>query len=377
MNFNGIEQYMKEFLVEEKHVPGCDVAIMKEHELCYRFSCGFSDIGRTAPVSEQDLYYLYSCTKPITVTAAMRLVEEGKLGLDTPVSEYLPAYKKVYLLCNGEHVKPNNTMTVRHLFTMTGGLDYDKDKASTRKVLEDIGDDASTRQIVDSYAESPLAFSPGDRYKYSLCHDVLAAVIEEVAGMRFSDYLSKVIFEPLGMGDTTFHPTGKQISRIAALYENNDDKICPIYRKPGFYFSSNYESGGGGLVSSVNDYIRFSDTMASGGISQEGYRLLKPESIQRMQVNQLPAITTNSEFSCAAGDGYGYGLGVRTRISHLGGNSPLGEFGWDGAAGCYVMMDPKNKLSIFFAMHLTNWPKLIGCGHAPIRDMAYDALSLS
>lgn len=375
-DFIAIQNYIQHILMEKKQVPGCDVIIMREHKPYYRFSCGFSDVQKTRPVSKQDLYFMYSCTKPVTVAAAMRLVEEGKIGLDTPVAEYLPAYEKVYLLRDGKRVRPENTMTVRHLFTMTAGLDYDLHKSPTEKVLEDYGDAASTRQIVNSFAESPLCFTPGERFQYSLCHDVLAAVVEEAAGMRFSDYMEKVIFKPLGMKDTTFHPAQAQTTRIVAQYESREHTICPVEKKNDLVLSANYESGGAGLISSVDDYIRFADTMACGGISPDGYRLLKPETIRRMQADQLPAFTVDPAFGCAAGPGYGYGLGVRTRISHEGGKSPLGEFGWDGAAGSYVMIDPENKLSIFFAMQVLNWPDCIGCGHAPLRDMTYEALGL-
>jgi len=259
---------------------------------------------------------------------------------------------------------------------MTGGFDYAVDAGTLRKIIEEKNGLATTLDIVKTYAEKALKFEPGERFEYSLCHDILAAVIEVVSGKRFAEYLNEIIFSPLKMTDSTFKETEEIKNRIVDQYKCTDGKVNHVEKSNCFYFTPEYESGGAGLITSVDDYIKFADTMACEGISKDGYRLLKPETIKLLRSEQLSAFAVNPSFSCCAGPGYGYGLGVRTRISHEGGKSPLGEFGWDGAAGCYVMMDCVNHLSIFFAMQVLDWPWCIGSGHAIMRDLVYDALDL-
>lgn len=377
MNFTPVTDYIENVLRKEKGVPGCDVLICREHEPLLRYMSGVSDYEGNTPIRGDEVYYMYSCTKPITCAAAMQLVEQGRLQLDAPVYEYLPAYKNAFLMKDGQKVSTAKPMTVRHLFTMSAGLNYDR---STAPLLDLIKrkPQAGTVEVVSTFIESPLQFEPGSQFLYSLCHDVLAAVVEVASGMRFSDYLKKNIFEPLGMNRTGFYLPEEEKPHLAAQYEcYQPGKIRPWTAGTGFQLTPNYESGGAGLYSCVEDYSRFADAMANCGIGVTGAQILKAETIDLMRTEQLRSYTMNPKFGCAAGPGYGYGLGVRTLIDKSGGQrSSLGEFGWDGAAGSYVMIDPAEKLSIFFAMHVRGWPNLIGCGHAPIRDLTYKVLGL-
>ncbi len=377
MNFKPLRDYIENVLVGEKGVPGCDVIIKKEHKTLFRYSTGYCDYDLIKPVSSKDIYFMYSCTKPITCAAGMQLVEQGKIGLDTPVEEILPSFKEVFLLKNGEKTKPERKMTVRHLFTMSGGLDYNLQSEAICEVIKN-NPQAGTLEIVNSLPKNPLCFEPGEKFKYSLCHDVIAGIIEAVSKEKYSEYLKKNIFSPLGMTDTGFVLPEDKKERLAALYscyERGKYEIIP--QKNMFNLTENYESGGAGLYSTVDDYILFADAMANEGVGLSGNKILKRETIDLMRTEQLTKYSVDSKFTCAAGLGYGYGLGVRTLIDKSGGQrSPIGEFGWDGAAGSYVMIDPQNKLSIFFAMHVMNWPALIGCGHAPIRDLTYEILDI-
>lgn len=378
MDFTPVTDYIETVLRKEKGVPCCDVLIRREHETLLRYFSGVSDYEGKVPVRGDEVYYMYSCTKPITCTAAMQLVEQGRLLLDAPVSDYLPAYKNTFLLKDGKAVPTERTMTVRHLFTMSAGLNYDRDTEPLRQLIRE-NPDAGTVEAVSAFPRSPLQFEPGERFLYSLCHDVLAAIVEVVSGMRFSEYLKKSIFEPLGMTRTGFSLPREEEAHLAAQY------VCSVQGAPciphrgnsDFCITKNYESGGAGLYSCVEDYSRFADALANGGVGITGAGILRPETIDLMRTEQLSGYTMNNAFSCAAGPGYGYGLGVRTLIDKsLGQRSSLGEFGWDGAAGSYVMIDPAEKLSIFFAMHVRGWPHLIGCGHAPLRDLTYEVLGL-
>lgn len=378
MDFSPVIEYIERVLRAEKGVPGCDLIIRQDHKTLLRYSSGVADYEGKKAVSPEDIYQLYSCSKPMTCACAMQLVEQGIIGLDDPVSKYLPAFKDAFLIKDGNKVPAQNTITVRHLFTMSAGFDYDRGTKPIRDVI-DANPHATTFDIVNALVRSPIHFEPGTKFLYSLCHDVLAAVVEVASGMRFSAYMDKNIWQPLGMKSTGFHVTDSVMDKMSALYECiGPKKIRPFTDYYDFNLTDQYESGGAGLYSTADDYSLFADAMACGGIGVTGEQILKPETIDLMRTEQLSGYVMNPEFGCAAGPGYGYGLGVRTLIDKPSGvRSSIGEFGWDGAAGSYVMIDPAYRLSIFFAMHVRGWPALIGCGHAPIRDLTYDVLGLN
>lgn len=370
--WNDLADYMERVMCGQKGVPGCDIQVMQEHRVLYRHTCGYADRAAKTPLSPDQLYYMYSCTKPMTVTAGLRLWEEGKLDLEAPVSDYLPAFTNLKKLSPDGLVPVQNPLKVKHLFTMTGGYDY---QMTLSPVAERIAEGhTSTREIVDAFAERALLREPGEKFQYSICHDILAAVIEEIAGMPFSAYMEKILFLPLGMTDSHFHETPAIRERLASQYLSMNGIVSDFPKENDFYITPEYESGGAGLISSLHDYAVFADAMACDGQAANGYRIVKPETVKFLRTEQLSSFAVDSAFSCAAGPGYGYGLGVRTRISHEGGLSSLGEFGWDGAAGSYVMMDTEKKLSIFFAMHVRNWPDCIGLDHGVLRDMVYELI---
>lgn len=376
-DFSKVINYVEDTLRSAFGVPGCDLQIMRSHEVLFRYKSGTNDYEETVSVLGEEMYFMYSCTKPITCAAALQLIESGKLGLDDPVSRWLPEFENAYLLKDGKPQKTENRMTVRHLFTMTAGFDYDKEAEPIRQVIEK-NPQVGTAELVNAFIRSPLHFEPGERFQYSLCHDVLAAVIESVSGMRFSEYLEKNIFEPLGMTETYFVLPEDKKHRLAAQFRA-DGVGCKhaVPQTNDYQLTNCYESGGAGLCSTLSDYSRFCDAMACGGVGSNGARILKPETVDLMRSEQLSLFTKDSTFSCAAGPGYGYGLGVRTLTDKSEGQrSPLGEFGWDGAAGSYIMMDPEHEISIVFTMHVLGWPAMIGFGHAPIRDLTYEILGL-
>ena len=362
MREDAIAAYLQEHIMKECGVPGCDIIVARDHRVLYQNHFG---------VADKQLFYLYSTTKPLTVTTALRLYEEGRLDLDAPVSDYLPAFKNLMRRDGDQLVPAAKPLLVRHLFTMTGGLDYDINEAPTRAVLEAKGEETSTLDIVNSFAQKALCFEPGTGYQYSLCHDILAGVVEAVSGKTFSDYMQEIILDPLGMTNTTFRETPEVHEKIADQYFFLDGKVVLHDKKNWLVPSKRYDSGGAGLISCGADYIKFADTLACGGTSKEGYRLLKPETVALLGSEQLSNFAMNNNYSLAIAPGYGYGLGVRVKVAENGGLSPIGEFGWDGAAGCYCLMDPVNHLSIFFGMQVLAWPQCIGGAHGEIRDLVY------
>lgn len=295
------------------------------------------------------------------------------------MGDYLPAYKDVYCLKNGERVRPETTMTIRHLMTMSAGLNYNTNRDSIRRVQALNNGCATTVQIAEALAEDPLDFEPGARFQYSLCHDVLGAVIERASGQTLREYMRAVLFDPLDMTQTDFDTSDKP-ERLATLfsYDSQADCVRPHASKNDFVLSPCYYSGGAGVVSCVSDYLAFADAMACGGVGANGARILKAESIDLLRAEHLSAFSAIQKFSCTCGPDYGYGLGVRTR-SHFneGVFSALGEFGWDGAAGADLLVDPEHHLSMVYAQHVLNWPPMVGCVHLQLRDRLYPLLGLA
>lgn len=377
MDFSVVDRLLDELV--KQGMPGGALSVRHNHREVYRRAVGVSCRETGQPMTGSEAVYLFSCTKPITVTAGMQLAERGLLSLDDPVAAYLPEFAAVQVRENGNLVPPRTPLLVRHLFTMSGGLDYDMEAAPLRDLLARRGVAVTTREFAAAVAKKPLLFHPGERFQYSLSHDVLGAVIEQAAGVPFGEWLAREIFEPLGMAHTGFafaHPTRPA---PAAQYECLQDSgdVVPIGWEHPYRLGNRFESGGAGLISTLDDYALFADALACGGVGATGHRLLSAESIDRLRENQLGGFVKSTDFSCAAGPGYGYGLGVRTLIDKSNGQrSPLGEFGWDGADGAFLIVDPVNRLSLSFVQHVRNWPRLLGTFYAPIRDAVYDSLGL-
>ena len=360
----------------EKGIPGCDLAVAVDGKEVYRKQTGFSNAEKTRPVSEEDMYWVFSISKTITCAAALKLVEEGRLGLDDPVYKYLPEYKDLKVkVKDGDPIPAKNVMTVRQLFTMTSGLNYNIASPSLLKAREN--SNATTREIVAAIVETPLDYEPGTRYNYSLSHDVLGAVIEVITGMSLSEYLDKLLFTPLGMNDTTFHPTDEQLSRLSQMYVYDRVAECAVLRenKNEYKLSDKFESGGAGICTTVNDYMKFASCLACGGKAPDGTAIFKPETVAMMQVDQLDA-TTKKSFFDARLFGYSWGLCGRVHTNPVVSMSktPAGEFGWDGAAGALALIDPKNQIAVYFAMEVRGCTYAYNRLHAHIINTVYEAL---
>jgi CubicO group peptidase (beta-lactamase class C family) len=375
MDFSKLTAYLDS--IPELGVPGCDLAVYRDHEMIYRHSAGFRDVEKKEPVRPDDTYCLYSCTKVFTTCAAMQLIEKELLRLDDPVARYLPAYARLTVR-NGDALRPaEKPLLIRHLMSMQSGLNYALDTPAIQRVLQETGGQATTRQLVDAKAEDPLEFEPGEDYLYSAAHDVLAAVIEVVSGQQFSAYLKEHIFAPLHLDTVGF--SARDIRRQSAQYMYNELKKAfePIGPDANSYkLGPHYESGGAGLVSDVHDYITFADALACGGKGPDGAHILSPEMIQLWSANQLEP-RSRKTFDAWNRRGYSYGLGVRTRVDGtFGGRGAIGEFGWDGAAGAWTMIDPHNRLSAFYAMHVRSYGYSYDVIHPTLRGLIYESLEL-
>ena len=211
--------------LEQCGIPGCDCAVIHNHELVFRHTAGYADSKREKSLTDKNTYWLYSASKLITCTAIMQLIEKGLFDLDTPVSNILPEYKNLNVKTNKGLIPAKNPMTIRHLLSMQSGLNYDLDAPSIRKVVEETNNEATTRQVIAALANEPLEFEPGTHFLYSLSHDVLGAVVEVVSGQKFSEYLHEHIFKPLGMKNTGFELTHELEANMSDLFEFDMDNM--------------------------------------------------------------------------------------------------------------------------------------------------------
>lgn len=368
MRFDSLDKYVDSLSLAG--IPACELIITHKGTPVYHKCAGYSDSKGTVKASERDLYWLFSATKVVTCIAAIRLVEEGKISLDDPVSKYIPEYADITVKSEGGVITPaKEPMRIVHLFTMTGGMTYDKDPEGL-----ELCTDLSTLGVIRAMAKHPLIFEPGTRYCYSLCHDVLAGVIEVASGMSFGEYLRKNIFDPLGIVDMGFFPTEEQKKRFSDMYTYKaiEGKSISKPISNSFIITPEYESGGAGLFGSASEYIKIISAISLGGTAQNGYRLLGEESVKMMQKNYL-CDEALKDFCQPKNLGYGWGLCGRVHmnptLSHS--LSPVGEFGWDGACGAYVMIDPENQLSIFYVQQVGSCSYAYFRAHPTIRDLAY------
>lgn len=365
--------------LEQCGIPGCDCAVIKNHEVIFRHTTGYADSSRKQPLTEKNTYWLYSATKLLTCTAVMQLIDKGFITLDTPVSDILPEYKNLKVKTGKDIVPAKNQMTIRHLMSMQSGLNYNLEAPSIIKIKKDTNNEATTRQVIEALANEPLDFEPGTHFQYSLSHDVLGAVIEVVSGQKLGEYFADHIFRPLGMKNTGFELTPESKASMSQQFEFDMKTMTssPVPNQNRYALTKNYESGGAGLISTVNDYLLFLDAMCHGGVSKEGYRLASMKSIDSMRQNQLNE-NSKKDFDLWGRRGYSYGLGVRTLIENekSGVKSPLGEFGWDGAAGAYALIDVTNNLAVFYIQHVLNCEYVYNVIHPRVRDLTYEMLEL-
>ncbi len=339
--FEKLKEFCDSFL--ELGVPGFDLAIYKDGECVLRYMNGYSDIEKKIKISGNERYNIYSCSKVITCTAALQLWEKGLFSLDDKLSCYMPEFEEMTVKTDDGIKKAEKPILIKHLFEMTAGFSYKCSSPHLIKAVEDTNGKCPTREVMKYLSKEPLLFEPGDRWEYSLCHDVLAALVEVISGEKFEDYVKKNIFDIVGMNDSTFMLPDTELDTIAPQYRFEDGKAVNIGKPISYYkMGTEYASGGAGGISTVDDYIKFLEGLRT-------YTLLKPETVKLMTRDRL---TDEQKVTYWLKDSYGYGLGVRCPK----GDEMYGDFGWGGAAGAFLAIDVQNAISIYFAKHLLSSP---------------------
>ncbi len=380
--------------VDEGKLPGYLALIARRGKAAYLHRYGLRDVEAGLPVEEDTIFRIYSMSKPITSVALLTLYERSRLHLDDPASEYIPGFRELEVFESGdEHswrtVPPEREMTIRDLLTHTSGLTYGHMRAHPidamyrqRRFFE--GAAMTLADFAAGLSELPLLFSPGTRWSYSVATDVLGYIIEIVSGKSLDQYFADEILAPLGMVDTAFSIAPEKAERFAANYERDGDDFRLI-DKPGesaYLRQPKLPSGGGGLISTASDYLRFAQMLLNKG-ELDGARVLSRRTVELMTSNHLPggcdlANMGYALYSDTRSKGVGMGLGarhnlrrggIRTETRHegvgfgLGGSVLLdpaaaqilaspGEFAWGGAASTFFWIDPREEMTAIFLTQL-------------------------
>lgn len=384
--FDDLSALLQQFV---KNGPaGCGCAVAKDGKVLYEEYFGYADLDEQRPMTADTIHRLFSLTKVIVCTAGMMLYERGKFLLDDPIYEYFLEYRDTQVRVtdgNGNfHIrKAKSPMLVKHAFTMTVGLPYHfggtKTADDMAKVINDLKQKYGKYDIVTevkAMGSVPVQFDPGTHWLYGYGHDIVAALIQVVSGKPIGQFLKEEIFDPLGMNNTGYRFRQGMEERLATFYKRDENgnmtKVPPFWDE---YHQPNalYEAGGAGLYSTVSDYLKFSQMMANGGC-YNGQRIIGRKTIDLMRANHLgPEQLKDFTFPYVAG--YGYGLGVRTLINPADAhcNGSVGEFGWTGYPGCYVVIDPSEGFSLVY-MHQMD-PNMEQYHHHRVRAVAYGCLN--
>ncbi len=339
-------------MIDKKETAGVLTIIARHGKVIQLETFGKMDIEADKPMQPDTIFRIYSMTKPITSVAAMMLLEEGKFQLDDPVAKYLPEFKnvRVYAGESKEPVAPNRDVTIRDLMRHTSGLTYGIFGTSpVDKMYNDakLFEAESLADQVQKIAKLPLLYQPGTHFNYSLSADVLGRLVEVLSGKTLDEFFQERIFTPLDMKDTGFFVPEENVPRFAANYGPGEKgeglKVIDVPAKSRFTTRPKILSGGGGLVSTARDYMRFCQMMLNGGELQ-GARLLRKETVEQMTTNQLPAEAMPLKLGGLSAPGLGFGLGFSVRT--IGDQASKGEYGWGGAASTHFWIAPNSNLIV-------------------------------
>lgn len=345
--------------VDDGLLAGVVTMAARDNKLVHSEAVGFRDLEAQAPMTTDAIFRIYSMSKPVTGVALMILYEEGKFRLSDPVEMYIPQMKdlQVYagLDADGNIIaeEPNHKMTIRELMSHTGGLTYGifaqspVDEMYVEAGLLDTGD--TLEEFADKLGEIPLKHQPGSRWEYSVSVDVQGYLVERLSGQSFGEFLEERIFDPLGMTDTDFHVPEEKISRFAQVYgytEAGELIAQEGFPDANFLIDPVFESGGGGLVSTAMDYMRFSQMLLNGG-ELDGVRILAPLTVDIMHRDQTPQGMGGSVLG-ARGTSFGLDFAIIEDPVEAEGYSQ-GEYYWGGAAGTWFWIDPVENL-VFVGM---------------------------
>ncbi|MCR9096600.1 MAG: beta-lactamase family protein [bacterium] len=367
-----VDRHLKENYVDPGKIPGCQVLVFRRGGLAHHSVLGKADLERGTAAAEDTIYRIYSMTKPITSVALMQLHEEARFSLSDPVHRYIPEFRDLRVYEQGVYphyvtVPCERPMTIRDLLTHQSGLTYgfmartNVDAGYRKAGIGDKKRSATLEEMTTDLAALPLEFSPGTAWNYSVSTDVCGRLVEVLSGQSLDAYFRERILDPLGMADTGFSVPDADLPRFAANYERRRNKTLRLVDDP---LDSEYKegvtllSGGGGLVSTAADYLRFCRMLLGGG-TLDGTRILGRKTLDLMTRNHLPegrdlTETSIGSFAETPYEGTGFGLGFSVILDTVRGQNvgTPGEFAWGGAASTVFWVDPVEDLTVVFLTQL-------------------------
>ncbi len=388
-----IDRFIQRKYLDTGRMPGALTLVARRGEVAHFSAVGMADVERKKPVREDTIFRIYSMTKPITSVAFMMLVEQGLVALDDPVHRVIPAWKDLAVYQGGfmetfRTKRPDRPMLMIDLLRHTSGLTYgfqqstNVDAAYRKLKIGEIEKHGTLEEMVEKLARLPLEFSPGTAWNYSVSTDILGYIVGKLSGQKFEDYLRTKIFKPLGMVDTDFNVHAGKESRFAACYAATPKGGMDLQDDPAkspYLEAPNLVSGGGGLVSTASDYLKFCRMLINGG-SLDGAQILSPKTIELMTKNHLPdgkdlPALSRSLFSEATYNGIGFGLGFSVTMDPAKTMIPgsVGEYSWGGAASTSFWIDPTEDLIAIFMTQLL--PSSTYPIRRELRTMVYSAFT--
>jgi CubicO group peptidase (beta-lactamase class C family) len=399
-----LEQHLKLRYLDSGRFPGTQLLIYRRGKIVHSTVQGFADVERKMPVKDDTIFRIYSMTKPITSVAFMMLVEEGRVAIDEPVHKYIPEWRNLGVFQAGTAPAfltkpPSRPMLIVDLLRHTSGLTYgfqqrsNVDAAYREMKIGEVVKAGTLQSMIDDLAKTPLEFSPGEAWNYSVSTDVIGYLIGKISGKPFEQFLKERIFDPLDMNDTDFFVPAGKAHRFAACYSADPEGGMTFHaadRKGGltlqddptksaFLSPPSFISGGGGLCSTAADYLTFCRALLNRG-ELGGVRLIGPKTLALMTSNHLPGgrdlpEMSRSLFSEATYNGIGFGLGFALTMDPaqtLIAGSP-GEFNWGGAATTSFFIDPAEELITIFMTQVL--PSSAYPIRRELRTMVYAAIT--
>ncbi len=351
--------------VHQKNIAGAVILVAHNGEMIMHSAYGHQDLDDHIAMDTSSIFRIYSMTKPVTSLAAMMLVERDSIALDDPIEMYLPELKNLMVLKDKRLVKSNTKITVRDLLRHTSGFAYGLGLGSSKvDKLYDKNHPLFVRnneEMVQRLSEFPLQNNPGEKYNYSISVDVLGCLIERVSGVRLSEFFNKNIFEPLEMNDTYFKLPESKVKRFCSVYKKGL-KLKESYKNSEF-IQDRMQSGGGGLVSTSSDYLKFCTLLLNNGVYNKD-TLISSSIIAEMTTNQLPdgegVYMVNNDV------GIGFGLGFMVYMKEWGKQGHQGDYGWSGVASTHFYISPKENLIVLIMSQKSPYSNKLVEGLKPI-----------
>ena len=367
-----IDTHLRENYVDKGKIAGCLTLVARRGEIVHCSPLGLRDLERGTPMERDTIVRIYSMTKPIASVALMSLYEEAKFALGDPVHRFIPEFRDLGVYVTGRHphfiTRPaERPMTIRDLLSHQSGLTYgfmERTNVDSAYRKLDVGGSKSgstLRDMIDKLATLPLLFDPGSAWSYSVATDVVGYLCEVISGKPLDVFLQERIFGPLGMVDTGFSVPEDERARFATNYARRINKSLKVEDDPEdspYCGDVTFFSGGGGLVSTADDYHRFAQMLVNGGALGDA-RILSRKTIELMATNHLPNGVDLSEAAVGAfaetpyeGQGFGLGFSVVQDLARGQSVGSIGEFAWGGAASTIFWVDPAEELTVVFLTQL-------------------------